>query len=95
MRASAIKNLDHYEHRVYMPNTSADRGFTLERRGSVCTLQLADDFYIRPATSASAWRIVLPDLGVTRVFTIDHIQYAELMKNSAPYAQPGEEDEDA
>lgn len=91
MRASAIKGLDRYEHRVFTGHRDfRGNGFYLERRGSSCTLELADDFYVRAATSSAGWRVVLPDLGVTKIFTIDNTQYAELMKCSQPYEEEEE-----
>jgi len=74
-RVSAIKDLDHYERRVY---TSRYRT-TLSRRGSSIVLELGDVFYIRPAgSSPNTWRVVLDATdaggkghGVNYVYSLD------------------------
>lgn len=80
----AIKGLSAYEHRVY----TGDRPFILERRGSTERLELADDFYIRRATSSKrpSWRVVMAKTGETIIYTIDGpASYAGIITNSEPY----------
>lgn len=71
MRAKAIKDFDHYEHRVFTGAGLSQAHFTVARRGSLHKIELADDFYIRPATSSGGYRIVFADEGPTIIYTLD------------------------
>jgi len=79
-RVSSIKDLDHYDRRVF---TAMNAGFTLERRGSTVNLELGTEFYVRPAGSApNTWRVVMPNMGVTRVFSIGLDEFTRLTRLS-------------
>jgi hypothetical protein len=61
------------------------KNYTLTRRGGDRILQKNDEFGVRPAgTSPGKYRVIIPHLGHTIIYSIEGSQYRELMRNSKP-----------
>jgi hypothetical protein len=80
MRMSAIKGYDAYDCYEVV------RGeFPLHRRGRSAVLKAGDQFFLRAATSCKdKYRVVLPALGETIVFSLKWPQVVRLLAKSTP-----------